>query len=370
VVHAYSPDRSQTKSQDWFQLKSVTNLTLSRRAIISNRQRSRRWLQEFTSILLEGLCDVQAMTGMAITAAGLAQRNDISLYHLSMTYNLWLLTTNSLWAAQSPAFGSMRGYRNLPVRDRSWQTAPTWYQARLRGLCIMTSVTLGSLVQYEIVQRTRVWNHDESGHCYRPPTVLAPGSEWYFFAVRCIYLTDVIVEEFLEVLRVTRPGSQRLTAIRGPCQTLLELVQRAIGHLNNVQPEVPQHPTRTRTNAGSWILNLTRQIGSLLLSAMLWILLQWLATCAIGEGTPKLTILVYCAYTMWAMHDIIALKVRNRELIQGSESKWEFGQVLSMVLLVYILFSIMDACEQATNSRRHLREEQDPHEMLQGDANA
>ena len=97
---------------------------------------------------------------------------------------------------------------------------------------------------------------------------------------------------------------------------------------------------------------------------MLWISLQWLATCAIGEGTPRLTILVYCAYTMWAMHDIIALKVRNAELIQGSESEWEFGQVLSMVLLVYILFSIMDASEKATNLQKSRRKEPEVHGVV------
>jgi hypothetical protein len=308
------------------------------------------------------------MTGMAITAAGLAQRNDISLYHLSMIYNLWLLTSNSLWAAQSPAFGSMRGYQEAPVISHGWRTAPAWYQARLRGLCIVTSVVLGSLVQYELIQRTHAWNRDESGQCYRPPVILARGSEWYFFAVRCIYLTDVIVEELLEVLRVTGPGARRLSATRGPCQTLLELVQRASSRLDAVSMrEVSQSSTLTRTDAAFWILYLPRRIGLLLLLSALWIMLQWLATCAIGEGTPRLTILVYCAYTMWAMHDIIALKVLNRELIQGSESKWEFGQVLSMVLLVYILFSIMDASEKATKSHRSVREKQDPHEVVQRD---
>jgi len=67
---------------------------------------------------------------------------------------------------------------------------------------------------------------------------------------------------------------------------------------------------------------------------------------------------------MWAMHDIIALKVRNAELIQGSESEWEFGQVLSMVLLVYILFSIMDASEKATNLQKSRRKEPEVHGVV------
>lgn len=363
LVHAYSPDNGKTFVKGLKELWTLASSTLSRKAIITRNQRSRKWVHELTSVLLEGLCDVQLMTGMAITAAGLAQRNDISLYHLAIIYNLWLLTTNSLWAAQSPAFGSMRGYQD-PSSIHGLRTSPTWYQARLRGLCIVISVILGSLVQYELIRRTRAWNHDESGHCYRPPSALAPGSEWYFFAVRCIYLTDVIVEELLEVLRVTASDAQRFAGTRGPCETLLKQVKRANSSLDKILDDATQHPKSTHAKAAYWYRYLPKKTGLLLLSAMLWISLQWLATCAIGEGTPRLTILVYCAYTMWAMHDIIALKVRNAELIQGSESEWEFGQVLSMVLLVYILFSIMDASEKATNLQKSRRKEPEVHGVV------
>jgi hypothetical protein len=367
LVHAYIPGGQATRSGSRFQLLALTHLTLSRKAIISDKQSSRRWLHEFTSVLLEGLCDVQVMTGMAITATGLAQHNDILIYHLSMIYNLWLLTNNSLWAAQSPAFGSMRGYQGA-ISDCGWRIAPAWYQARLRGLCIVISVVLGSLVQYELIRRTRTWNQDESGQCYRPPVVLARGSQWYFFTVRCVYLIDVIVEELLEVLRVTGPKAQRFAATRGPCQTLLESVQRGNNHLDIVSmQDTLRNPTLTLADAKFWIRYLPKRIGLLLLSSMSWIMLQWLATCATGEGTPRLTVLLFCAYMIWAMQDIIAMKVLNRELIQGSESKWEFGQVLSMVLLVYLLFSIMDASEKATNSHRIRPKEEESHGSLQRD---
>lgn len=68
------------------------------------------------------------------------------------------------------------------------------------------------------------------------------------------------------------------------------------------------------------------------------------------------------------MHNIIALKVRNKELIQGSESKWEFRQVLSMVLLGYVLLNIMDASGKVTNLQQSRRKEQEVHNVVQGDA--
>lgn len=90
LVHAYSPDSGKTFVKGLEELKTLASSTLSRKAIITRNQHSRKWIHELTSVLLEGLCDVQLMTGMAITAAGLAQRTDISLYHLAIIYNLWL----------------------------------------------------------------------------------------------------------------------------------------------------------------------------------------------------------------------------------------------------------------------------------------
>lgn len=173
--------------------------------------------------------------------------------------------------------------------------------------------------------------------------------------------------KLLEVLRVTISDAQRFSDTRGPCETLLKQVKRANNSLDKIMQDASQSSKSTRAKAAYWYRYLLRKTGLLILSAMLWISLQWLATCAIGEGTPRLTILVHCAYTMWAMHDIIALKVRNAELIQGSESGWEFGQVLSMVLLVYILFSIMDASEKATNLQKSRRKEQKVHGVVRLD---
>ena len=43
------------------------------------------------------------------------------------------------------------------------------------------------------------------------------------------------------------------------------------------------------------------------------------------------------------MYDVVDLKISNEYLIEGSELKWGFGQVLAVLMMGMIIFNIADA---------------------------
>src|SRR6266498_3774369 len=77
------------------QIPSANSDQISRGA---SNQRPR--LEIFARKLLDSLCDLQIITGVAIVIAGLVQMPEISYYHEQFVINYWTLTLNSFWAAR------------------------------------------------------------------------------------------------------------------------------------------------------------------------------------------------------------------------------------------------------------------------------
>jgi len=110
--------------------------------------------------MFEPLCNLQVVTGMAVTGAGLSQFNTISSYHLCLIVNYWLLTFNSLWLAESRAFRSF-------TTDKE-ETTLGLALFLTRKLAKGSSVIVGTILQVAYFRRiTYEWHLLREGSCYR-----------------------------------------------------------------------------------------------------------------------------------------------------------------------------------------------------------
>jgi hypothetical protein len=66
---------------------------------------------------LDILCDIQVVTGTAITIAGIARRDFLTFYHQQFVMSYWFLTLNSFWAARS---GQMQSAEDDHDDNNEW----------------------------------------------------------------------------------------------------------------------------------------------------------------------------------------------------------------------------------------------------------
>jgi hypothetical protein len=76
-----------------------------------------------------------------------------------------------------------------------------------------------------------------------------------------------------------------------------------------------------------------------------WIFFQFLALVAYGNSESLALVLAYFGFEAWNTYDIVDLKNSNKDLIEGSEEEWRFGQVVPVVLLALIVLQTFDAAE-------------------------
>lgn len=99
------------------------------------------------------LCDLQAVSGVAIMIAGFAQWHTITFYHEQLVMYYWWLTLNSFWVARIH-------YMNLDSTGEPWLL-------RVRRFSVLFSCILAIIWQIRIFYReSNHWN-DIDGPCYR-----------------------------------------------------------------------------------------------------------------------------------------------------------------------------------------------------------
>jgi len=119
-----------------------------------------RWVNYFASTMVEWLCDLQIIIGMAITRAGLSQLDTISSYHLCLIVNYWLLIQNSSWLAESRAFRSFTSGKKETTLELTLLLT--------RKVATYSSVIVGTVLQVAYFRRiTNRWYTMQKGSCYR-----------------------------------------------------------------------------------------------------------------------------------------------------------------------------------------------------------
>ncbi|KAK3060996.1 hypothetical protein LTS18_007248, partial [Coniosporium uncinatum] len=164
----------------------------------SGRSARRKQIHSFSETMLERLCDIQTVTGMAIAVVGLSQLKTISMDHLQLTTIYWWVTFNSLWAAELATFTG-------PINEDTQYTWPSRAKA-LRTVSKVMSACLGLAMQ--IVQTSRnygSWDPLRADACYRYNDLSVEGDIWLWVAGLCIY----IVTQLLTL----HPDGQRLEGV-------------------------------------------------------------------------------------------------------------------------------------------------------------
>ena len=295
-----------------------------RRKLNSNRTAS---LRKAASGLLDSLCDLQIVTGLAIVIAALAQIPSITFYHESLAQNYWWVTLNSFWAAR------------IEYMDVDEDSVKYSGRATIRRISVFVSVVLGIVFQCIVnIRESREWFFLRSGHCYLSHDHT---SSWPWIVGTSIYAVTL----FLTIIPFTRPWVKTyLSVVHGMQKKLVEGWKRsAIAlHKSYIYP-VNRHDLSFMRAFLCFIFRIAHFALFSLCLTFFWLFLQFMAAWSYGDGFYPLLILFYLGFAAWNTFDILDLKLSNSSLIDGQESSWGFGQVLPMVLLITITYNAFDA---------------------------
>lgn len=284
--------------------------------------------------MLGSLRDLQAITGAGILIAGLGQLPGLVYYHESLIRCIWNLTLNSLWAAQT--------------KNRNGVKAESDIHDTARGVVVLISVLLSIAFQsWSNIRQWHNWDSEVSGLCYRSHDSSAEWLDWFWVAGLIIFA----IHEFVNLSsKVRRKLDKFLTAIDKTVGKIDSTYTKRVNLFTTLLDDISHYG-----NALNWLKALSKLINTLSanlqrLVKFLWFLLgQLLSAWATGHGKYGMETIFYIGFAVWNTFDIIDLKASNKALLEQSrdgsdtETKWKFGQVLSVALLGTLVFNAIDA---------------------------
>ena len=287
------------------------------------------FLAEAATRLLGFLCDLQIITAFAIAVAGLAQYPKISFYHENIAVNYWLLSVNSFLAAR------------IEYMTADLEIVPARITIRRAG--VLVSVVLGLVFQCIIfIRESRNWNFLGEGACFLHHD---HSTTWPWVAGAAVYAVFLL----LIIIPATRSWIKCYTAIFDRGQGALIEWQKKSFHALYFRLS---RPASKRNNLLSSALpSIAVYLVSFLISSssvvLLWFLRQFLNIWSFGDGFGLLLVVFYIVFLFWSVYEIIDVKLTNRDLINGNETHWGFGQILPLVLMVTIGYAAVDALQEA-----------------------
>ncbi|KAG8534386.1 uncharacterized protein KY384_001231 [Bacidia gigantensis] len=280
--------------------------------------------------LLGALCDLQIVTSLGILIAGFVQMPEISFYHESIIMNAFWLTLNSFFAARVDY-----------MEDDS-------KRAKIRQSGILISVILGTaflcFVTHREDEKSGDWNILVPGRCYlyHDKSSVWFWQGWFWVGGQAFYGVCLA----LAIIPWTWPIVEKATSGLRHWQEMLitqwtksaaKLGAVRFGHLQGFdQFDFP------RTTKRILIF-----IFMTLILSLYWLVLQLIAVYSYGDSFYPALMLFYLGFAIWNTFDILDIKLSNRSLVDGTETKWGFGQVLPLVLLIAIVFNTVDAIKGA-----------------------
>ncbi|KAI1627381.1 hypothetical protein EDD37DRAFT_606202 [Exophiala viscosa] len=89
---------------------------------------------------------------------------------------------------------------------------------------------------------------------------------------------------------------------------------------------------------------------------------QFVAVWSFGKGFYAVEVAVYIAYGAWTTWDIANLRRSNQTLLLTSENQWGLGQILPLILLATLGFSLVDSAKEALEEEKENNDEEE-HEL-------
>ncbi|KAI9699854.1 MAG: hypothetical protein M1820_007029 [Bogoriella megaspora] len=327
--------------------------------------------------LLGGLCDRQIITGSAIILAGFAQISTISFYHESLIVDYWYLTLNSFWAARS-TFGITYG-KQLPSSDTqasksAASTSPgrveqavehdeakneekestqpeqdgkskklSW-RDKVRIGCIVCSLILFTVFQIHVVLRElHNWDLLKPDYCYRYHDYSPRSSIWLWIAgviILTVAFSLMLTPRTKTLINWDHYTKKARTDMCNWCEKAFwNILAKCIADDNvSLAAKLP-------AIAFKMVCLLSASAVLLTYSCIL----QFLGIFSYGDGYWPLEMAFLTALTAWQTFDIFDLKLSNKILLEDSETRWGFGQVLPIALLAMICFNVMNAWEDQSD---------------------
>ena len=289
-------------------------------------------LRKVASRLLGSLCDLQVITGLGIVLAGLVQMPGISFYHESVVGSAWWLTLNSFFAAR--------------VDFMEDNAAKYGMRAIIRRSSVLISVILGTVFQCLTTSREQNdWDPFMSKRCYlfHDESWVWPWAGWFWVAGLALFGFCLL----LSIIPWTRATIDGFIEILDHGKQMCNLLWiRSAVELRGLQlSSVQKHGGPASRSLPLIARPIAIFVFATLLMPLYWLSLQLLAVFSYGDGFYPVLMLFYIAFGIWNTFDILDVKLSNGPLIEGLETKWGFGQVLRLVLLVAIVYNAVDAFE-------------------------
>ena len=279
----------------------------------------------FAREFLEPLCDMQIVTGLAMLIAALAQLPKISFYHEQFAIQYWWMTLNSFWISRID-------YSLNTPEMRTWR-------AHARRMAIWLSVALSVAAQAIVAIREHAdWDITISGKCYfGTSTGNSFGQNLFWLAGTCIYAAVLTISLF-QPSRIwfdKRINSQREPSIRA--------MRTWAQNSHTATLRYKQDSTHSGLQRMFRIVIMECRTFSYMVAWLTWwAIVQFLSIWCAGNSAPAVELVTYSVFAGFLTWWILFLKIQNLPLIRGDESRWTFGQVLPLLLLILVVFNSLD----------------------------
>lgn len=272
--------------------------------------------------LLGTLCDVQAITGIAIIIAGWAQIDTLTYYHEELVMACWWLTLNSFWASRADFF-------DMNSKDDKIRLG-------VRRGTILCSCVLGLAFQGYIIHREyKTWD-DEEGPCYR----YQDGSSAIPWMVGVGLLCIALLASFSEWTK--KLNKRYLDFIENVSSKLMEWQRDSRQNLDDSISHRASVPALQRIIK---ILTASFVLAIALTCRGFWsCLVVWLAVWSYGDCFWPVNWCFCVLFDVWITFQVISLWHLNQVLINDDAERQikSFGQILPLVLIGSIVFSVID----------------------------
>ncbi|KAI6589071.1 hypothetical protein MCOR12_008906 [Pyricularia oryzae] len=273
-----------------------------------------------TREFLGTLCDLQILTGLAITIAGWTQHATISYYHQQLVLAYWSLALNSFWAAR---------VQYLDVDSKNDDGTETRDTIRCIAVLCNCLVALTFNIHVEIREQ-QAWD-DDGGPCYN----FLDGTSSLVWtagvALLCIAITVFICPgtRFLIVnyLRLLEGGKNFL-------QSWYK------GEVSFLGCKICTPCTQSKRWKRAMWLGEKCIAGVVLI--IYFAVIQWLDIWSYGYGFYGVNWVAYFGFSVWSTLDVISLWRLNIPLVVGDEGKWGFGQVIPQLMILAVIFPAFD----------------------------
>lgn len=298
-----------------------------------------RLVSQFTK-MLEPLCDLQAVTGLAIMVGGFAKWHVITYYHEELVYSYWELTLNSFWVARIQWMDHDASKGDPPVR------------LLLRRATILASCLLSVVWQLRILRREDPeyggsWDDypgpgddaraDWLCYRYRDGTALLPWTvgEVLFSIALSFSLFD----------RTWKINEKYVQVTEGIQKKLITWLRKYVARLTGSLDDFTLTPTRVAVTI--FHILLVALLGFFI--ALYWISSQWVAVWSYGDGFYPVLWFIYIGFNAWTTFDILSLYTMNWVLLPAEEHAWGFGQVLPIIMILSVVYNVMDIFRPESN---------------------